>query len=117
MATLGERLRLAREKKGYTQTEVYRRTNINNKTLSKYEKNDSKPDIETVKTLADLYDANYEWLSTGEITEQSKKQNEDLPPEVRTLARDWKTILPTDKELLKGIIKQMSERGKKAKDE
>jgi transcriptional regulator with XRE-family HTH domain len=116
MSTLGERLRIARERKGFSQTEVYRRTNINNKTLSKYEKNDTKPDIETVKDLAIFYDVSVEWLLTGQ--NPSKKDNEiDFDPEVRSLARDIKSLESSDKELLKDLIKSMQKRGKKALDE
>lgn len=55
MSTLGDRLRLARERKGFTQVQVRERTNINNKTLSGYEKGVSEPDIKTLVTLAELY--------------------------------------------------------------
>lgn len=66
MSSLNERLRKARERKGLSQTEVSRRTNINNKTLSRYEKGGSEPDIETVKILAELYEVSSSYLLTGE---------------------------------------------------
>ncbi|MCM3411496.1 helix-turn-helix domain-containing protein [Metabacillus litoralis] len=56
MPSLGERLRKAREQKRLSQLEVYRRTNISNKTLSRYENGGSQPDVETLKTLATLYE-------------------------------------------------------------
>ncbi|MGX8791695.1 helix-turn-helix domain-containing protein [Oceanobacillus sp. M60] len=65
MSTLGERLKLAREKSGFKQTQVKDRTNINNKTLSGYENNVSEPDSHTLSTLADLYEVSYRWLLTG----------------------------------------------------
>lgn len=77
MESLGNRLRIAREKKGYSQTEVFRRTNINNKTLSRYEKNGSEPDRQTLITLANLYDVNVEWLMTGENHYVIKNNNDD----------------------------------------
>lgn len=76
MSTLGERLKMARERKGYSQTEVYRRTNINNKTLSRYEKDGSEPDNETLITLANLYEVSLEYLLTG----NSKMPKITLPP-------------------------------------
>lgn len=66
MSSLGERLRISREKRGLSQTEVYRRTRINNKTLSRYEKNGSEPDRETLIKLAELYEVDFEWLVKGE---------------------------------------------------
>lgn len=89
MSSLGERLRIARERKGYSQTEVYRRTNINNKTLSRYEKNGSEPDRETLITLANLYDVNYEWLSTGETSSPSKIKDEiDIAKRMEQIRKD-----------------------------
>jgi transcriptional regulator with XRE-family HTH domain len=70
VSTLGDRLRTAREKKGYSQTEVFKRTKINNKTLSRYEKDGSRPDYETIKMLAEIYDANVGYLVTGETNER-----------------------------------------------
>jgi transcriptional regulator with XRE-family HTH domain len=117
MSTLGDRLRIARERKGYSQTEVYRRTNINNKTLSRYEKNGSEPDRETMIVLSNLYEVDYEWLSTGARNQNGKIIDEEFDPEVRSLARDIKQLEQGDKELLKGLIKSMSEKGKKMIDE
>lgn len=55
MLTFGERLRLAREAKGLKQSEVYKITNINNKSLSRYENDTTTPDPEAIKTLIELY--------------------------------------------------------------
>lgn len=52
---IGKRLRKARENKNLSQLEVQEKTNINNKTLSRYENNGAEPDYSTLKTLADLY--------------------------------------------------------------
>lgn len=52
---IGDRLRKARERKGISQLEVYKRININNKTLSRYEKGNSEPDYSTLKSLGELY--------------------------------------------------------------
>lgn len=66
MQTLGERLRIARQKSGLRQTQVKDRTNINNKTLSGYENNVSEPDMNTLAVLTELYGVSYKWLLTGE---------------------------------------------------
>lgn len=60
---IGNRLKRAREAKGFTQVQVKHHTNINNKTLSGYEKGVSEPDIETLKTLAKLYETSVNYLS------------------------------------------------------
>ena len=45
MEELGYALRLARERRGLTQTQVMNLTGINNKTLSGYENNIAEPDL------------------------------------------------------------------------
>lgn len=62
LPTLGSRLRHAREVKGYSQTEVFRRTNINNKSLSRYENDKTEPDVDSLRVLADLYEVSLDWL-------------------------------------------------------
>ncbi len=78
MSTLGERLKLARERTGLKQTEVKTRTNINNKTLSGYENNVSEPDASTLSTLAELYEVSYKWLLTGEGEMKNSKKTPSL---------------------------------------
>lgn len=65
---LGIRLRAAREAKNLTQVQVKKLTNINNKTLSGYEKGVSEPDINTLITLANLYETSIDYL-VGNIDE------------------------------------------------
>lgn len=62
MRTLGTRLRSAREKKRLSQVEVYRRTGINNKTLSRYENDGTEPDADSLKKLAELYEVSVDFL-------------------------------------------------------
>lgn len=60
--SLGKRLKKAREDKNLTQTKVSKDTNINNKTLSGYERGISEPDLETIKKLAKYYDVSLDYL-------------------------------------------------------
>ncbi|MEA0563316.1 helix-turn-helix domain-containing protein [Lysinibacillus irui] len=80
MSTLGDRLRIARQKSGLRQTQVKERTNINNKTLSGYENNVSEPDMNTLTVLTELYGVSYEWLLTGEgeMTVNTTKKSSHL---------------------------------------
>lgn len=85
MSTLGERLKIARERTGLKQTQVKERTNINNKTLSGYENNVSEPDRTTLITLANLYDVSFEWLMTGEGKLSDAKVN--TPKDEKDIAK------------------------------
>lgn len=95
MSTLGERLRLARDKKGLKQTQVKERTNINNKTLSGYENNVSEPDTNTLATLADLYEVSYKWLLTGKgnmeettVNQLTEKDESDIAKRMEKMRKD-----------------------------
>lgn len=76
MSVLGERLRAARDKKGLSQIEVFRRTKINNKTLSRYENGGTEPDVDTLKLLADLYEVSVDYLTGFDQIESQKKYGE-----------------------------------------
>jgi transcriptional regulator with XRE-family HTH domain len=53
--SVGKQLKKARERKGLSQLEVMDKTNINNRTLSRYENGGAEPDYSTLRTLANLY--------------------------------------------------------------
>src|SRR5690625_3096838 len=113
MTTLGERLRIARDRKGLTQVQVKSRTNINNKTLSGYEKDVSEPDTKTLSLLADLYEVDYRWLLTGEggmdPVEVDQLTDEEIDKEIQEITKEltvWYKDEPDDKrEKLKRLRK------------
>ncbi|MFC7063015.1 helix-turn-helix domain-containing protein [Halobacillus seohaensis] len=78
MASLGERLKQARENKGWSQTHVCGNLAISNSRLSGYERNYREPDTKMLTTLASLYEVSIDWL-TG-MTNQSQREisNQDL---------------------------------------
>ena|SRR5690625_4825186 len=104
MSTLGDRLKIARERKGYTQIKVKEHTNINNKTLSGYENDVSEPDVKTLITLADLYGVSYDWLLSGKGNmDVNHSDGDNLPdnPEFRKFVQDvqrWYKEAPKDRE-------------------
>jgi len=62
MSILGERLKRARERKGLSQIDVFKKININNKTLSRYEAGGSEPDVDNLVKLANLYEVSIDYL-------------------------------------------------------
>lgn len=81
---IGQRLRKARDDKGFSQVQVMEHTNINNKTLSGYENGVSEPDLDTLTTLANLYEVSIDDL-VGRNT-----------PPLETFIRNWFNSLPPD---------------------
>lgn len=76
--TLGERLRSARENKGFTQVYVKNRTGINNKTISGYENGVSEPDMQTLLILADLYEVTVDWLYGRDNIDMKSLSEQDI---------------------------------------
>ena len=119
MSTLGERLRIARDRVGLKQTQVKERTNVNNKTLSGYENNVSEPDTNTLVTLANLYNVSYEWLLTGtgnmikkdkSTSKLTEKDEQDIGKRMAKIRNDLKEgINDDDKTSLSFMGEPMSE--------
>ena len=96
---IAQRLRLAREREKLSQVDVYNKTGINNKTLSGYENDVSDPDLETLKTLALLYNCTTDYLlgltdhpGVALMPRKEKVTNEEL--ELIELARKLKNLPP-----------------------
>ncbi|MCD8311242.1 MAG: helix-turn-helix domain-containing protein [Firmicutes bacterium] len=62
MLSFGERLKRARERKGLTQAQVMKITNISDKSLSRYENGASAPDPDTILELIKLYDVSADYI-------------------------------------------------------
>lgn len=60
--SLGDRLRISREKKGWSQVYVSKILDITSQTISNYERNERDPDSSTLNKLAELYDVSADYL-------------------------------------------------------
>lgn len=67
--SLGERLRIARKNKGFTQQNVAKHFNITAAAVSSWEKNRTEPSLEIIKKLANLLDVDTQTLQFGESPE------------------------------------------------
>lgn len=106
MSSIGDRLKSARERKNLKQVQVKERTGINNKTLSGYEKGVSEPDIETLKTLASLYEVSVDWLSGNTDDPQPKSKNE----QAKNAVIEAYNRLPSEKKkIVDDMIKALSD--------
>lgn len=106
MSELGRRLRALREQKGWTQTEVARRINIDRAYLSRMEhgKHPSPP-VSTVLRLAQLLGVSVEYLTgeTDDATPPNPIKFQD--PDVAFLMAELKFLAPEDVYLVRGIVR------------
>lgn len=77
----GNLIHLRKEKK-LTQAELAQKLNYSDKAVSKWERGESIPDIETLKTIADMFGVTVDYLLTAnaqEEIENFKQKNENKP--------------------------------------
>lgn len=70
-----------RNKKHLTQVELSKKLNVNQATISKWEKGKSIPDIMMLKALSDFYGVSIEYLlnNGGSLEKKSEKQSTHIP--------------------------------------
>lgn len=89
MSTLGQRLRISRESKGWSQTLVCRKLGISNSTLSGYERDYREPDADTLKKLADLYEVGADYLlGSNKPSNLTSKDELDIAKRMEQIKND-----------------------------
>ncbi len=62
MTKIGERISLLRKKKGWSQTELAKKTGASREAIGKYERNEAAPAIDTAKKIADALEVTLDYL-------------------------------------------------------
>lgn len=96
MTTLGEKLKVLREKKKLLQKEVASELNIKSQTYSRYENNLRVPDIHTLVKIANYYKVSTDYLLGVDKDYIDKKQ-------ILTDIKDIQRILLSVENLLEKI--------------
>lgn len=112
MLKIGGKLKVLRESQGMTQVQIYKKTGINNKTLSGYENNVSQPDLATLKLLSQVYGVSVDYLLNECNLDDETPYKVD--PAERNLLRLFRKLDPGQKEIflaqLKGVVSLMGKR-------
>lgn len=93
--TLGEKITELRNKKGLTQEQLANLLNVTRQAISKYENNQSEPDLATIRRLCAIFDVKYEEL-LGELDISNKSEIKEIVKEhskERSLSSILKSIL------------------------
>lgn len=77
---IGDRIKEAREKAGYTQDEFCTKIDKSKRTLINYEKNESEPSVNIAIQIAEICNIDKVWLLTGD---EEKTQNIDYKTEIK----------------------------------
>lgn len=78
MKSIGETIASLRKQKGMTQNELAEKMNVTDKAVSKWERDLSCPDINTISKLADILDVSVEELLKAKKKEDSNTKMKDL---------------------------------------
>ncbi|GGF17179.1 hypothetical protein GCM10010954_14800 [Halobacillus andaensis] len=106
MKSLGERLKKARQAKGWSQTYVCDQLKISNSRLSGYERNYREPDTKMLTTLASLYHVSTDWLM-GVTDQPAQHQPNQSKPHIQDpeLQRWYEELPQTNIEDLRKLKK------------
>lgn len=97
----GENLKTLRKQKGFSQEELATRLHVVRQTISKWEKNLSVPDADTLIRLAEILEVSVSELlgakienenSASDVAEQLSRINEQLAIKNRRSRRIWKIV-------------------------
>ena len=97
--SVGGRLRALRKEKGYTQVVVANCVGIKNTALANYENNTREPNFETIKKLADFYNAPAQWVIFGEEIDTKA-----ITPEMLDLVDKIKILSDKERRLLSFVL-------------
>ena len=78
MKSIGETIAALRKQKGMTQNELAEKMNVTDKAVSKWERDLSCPDINTISKLADILDVSVEELLKAKKKDDSNTKMKDL---------------------------------------
>ena len=78
MKSIGETIANLRKQKGMTQSELAEKMNVTDKAVSKWERDLSCPDINTISKLADVLDISVEELLKAKKQDYSNNKIKDL---------------------------------------
>lgn len=78
METIGRTIASLRKEKGMTQNELAEKMNVTDKAVSKWERDLSCPDINTISKLADILDVSVEELLKVKNKDYLNDKNKDL---------------------------------------
>jgi transcriptional regulator with XRE-family HTH domain len=79
MITLGQKIRQLRDEKGFSQSELERRSGVSSKLLSKYENGRIMPTADTLKKIAEGLDISADYLIFDNVPKDGRCRLNDLP--------------------------------------
>ncbi|RVU54319.1 helix-turn-helix domain-containing protein [Anaerosphaera multitolerans] len=92
---LNERLEKLRKDKGLSQEEVSNYLGVSRRTISKWEKGTSNPDLNNIVKLGELYNVSMDYILKGNGKEEVdiNTENSEVKVEKKTKSKTWLMVL------------------------
>lgn len=90
---LGNKLRLLREQKDYTQGYVADTLGISRVNYNRYEKNEREPDYSTLKKIADFFNVTTDELLGRTVQQNGVTQNKKIPKDLKKILEEEEVTL------------------------
>lgn len=103
--SFGERLKAAREEKGYTQSKLAELIGYGSTTVSEYEKGNNKPNLDMFIRLCKILDQSPNYFLQDEII----LKEELLNPEDKRILDRYKSLTPHDREIVDHVFSMKPE--------
>jgi transcriptional regulator with XRE-family HTH domain len=115
LATVGDRIKDIRTKKGMTQDQLCEKAHISKGFLSDIENNKTNVGSQKLLEIANALRASVDYLLKGESTEYSISQEVTIPPDLSKAAEDLKLSYSETLELLSAHTSIIARRSNKTK--
>ena len=71
--TLGEKIQKLRKQNGFSQEELAEKVTVTRQTISKWELNQSEPDLDFIAQLSNIFNVSADYLIKEELTKPDEK--------------------------------------------
>ncbi len=112
MATVGERVKDVREKKGLTQEQLSQASGVSKSFLSEIENNKTNPGGQTLLQIANALGASVDYLLEGKSSESQSKESVVIPPPLSRVAEKLNLSYTQTIELLEAHNSVVARRSK-----
>ena len=108
MDKLAENIKILREEKGISQSQLAERLFVTRQAVARWEKGNTRPDIETIGKLAEIFDVSVEYLVTGKENVKEvvveKEVVKEVPVEKIVEKKIFEEVPPDDYDFYKSEV-------------
>jgi|HigsolmetaGSP11D_1036233.scaffolds.fasta_scaffold08898_3 transcriptional regulator with XRE-family HTH domain len=81
MKTIGERLLVLREANGLSKIEMAKKLGVNKSSITRYETNEIKPNLDTMLKISELFGVSLDWIAGNEndLCNNTRKISDYIP--------------------------------------